>query len=62
MPDITMCDNTECPLAESCLRNERSGTVPDQYHQSWTHFAPDKDGKCYAQYWFVVDHGYKEGK
>jgi hypothetical protein len=37
MPDITMCSNKTCPLASSCYRNPKSGTVPDKW-QSWTEF------------------------
>jgi hypothetical protein len=37
MPDISMCNNVDCPLKESCYRNEASGTVPDLY-QSYSAF------------------------
>lgn len=41
MPDITMCDNMECPLRGECYRYL---AVPKN-RQSWGHFEP-RDGDC----------------
>jgi len=27
MIDVTMCVNTDCPLASKCYRSEKSGTI-----------------------------------
>ena len=35
MPDISMCRETECPLRQSCYRNEASGTKPSEHWQAW---------------------------
>ena len=35
MPDITMCPSLDCPLRKSCYRNEASGTVANEYRQSF---------------------------
>ena len=46
MPDITMCDNKQCPLMQSCYR---STAIPTPLWQSWIHFTPtiiDGDAKC----------------
>lgn len=45
MPDISMCANSECPMKKDCYRNPASGTKPSLM-QSWSAFAPDKDGNC----------------
>ena len=37
MPDITMCDNEQCPLREKCYRFR---AIPDPYWQSFAHFEP----------------------
>lgn len=42
MPDITMCDGTDCPLKGQCYRNQ---AVPNAC-QSWFSVAPYKDGAC----------------
>ena len=34
MADITMC-KSECPFAKDCYRSEESGTIPNDYRQSW---------------------------
>ena len=44
MPDITMCENESCPLAKACDRNEKSGTKPNKYLQSYSRFIYDKEG------------------
>lgn len=44
MPDITMCDNTKCPLRNSCYRFTAE---PNKYRQSYFAEKPKlKDGKC----------------
>lgn len=35
MPDISMCDNKQCPLAKDCYRSPKSGTKPNGDRQSW---------------------------
>lgn len=43
MPDITMCENKDCPLKQSCYRYT---AIPSRY-QSYANFAPDLlSGKC----------------
>jgi len=44
MPDISMCNSKNCPSAEQCLRNPRSGTQPGML-QSWGDFEQVRDGK-----------------
>ncbi len=46
MPDISMCDNKDCPKAPQCYRNQMSGTQPNQWRQSYMDFKPDADGNC----------------
>lgn len=31
MPDITMCEATNCPKSSSCVRHQDSGTKPNSY-------------------------------
>lgn len=56
MPDITMCNATNCANSKTCRRSPDSGTIPDEYRQTWTNFMPGViDGKrpdCHA-YWMV---------
>lgn len=56
MPDLAMCNATNCANSKTCRRSPDSGTVPDVYRQTWTNFMPEeKDGKrpdCHA-YWMV---------
>lgn len=40
MPDIAMCNNTECPLATTCKRSPSSGTVANPYRQSYSSWQP----------------------
>lgn len=35
MPDITLCDNYECPLRERCYRYR---AIPSEFWQSFAHF------------------------
>ena len=42
MPDIAMCEGTDCPLRENC---KRFMSEPDSYSQSYMS-PPYKDGKC----------------
>lgn len=47
MPDITMCGDMDCPMANNCYRNEKSGTKPNPYRQSFFMDSPRKeDGTC----------------
>jgi hypothetical protein len=43
MPDLTMCLNKECPLADNCLR---FCAPPDRLAQYYSDFAPDDEGNC----------------
>ena len=38
MPDIQMCGHEECPRASECVRNPKSGTVPNPHRQAWGRF------------------------
>lgn len=49
MPDISMCQNKECPLSKTCYRFLAE---PDPYWQAYAGFQPDKNGKCEG-YWPV---------
>jgi hypothetical protein len=53
MPDITMCDNLQCPLRASCYRYLAK---PSEFWQAWCNFTPDKasdGGVVCAHYWKV---------
>lgn len=56
MPDITMCKATNCANSKTCRRSPDSGTIPDEYRQTWSNFMPEeKDGKrpdCHS-YWMI---------
>lgn len=54
MPDISMCMDQECPLRFTCYRNEASGTIPDEYRQSWAAFKWDSIDGC-GKYWENVN-------
>jgi len=43
MPDISLCKNYICPLAEQCYRFTAK---PDEYFQAYSEFEPDDDGNC----------------
>jgi len=45
MPDVTMCQNKDCPLSQKCYRHEDSGTKPSEYWQSYSVFKY-VNGKC----------------
>lgn len=47
MPDISMCENQECPLKEKCYRYTAK---PSPVLQAYGYFKPDEEGKCYY-YW-----------
>jgi hypothetical protein len=47
MPDITMCDGTNCPHKEKCYRYTAN---PSEFRQSYFAEPPIKDGKC-DHYW-----------
>jgi hypothetical protein len=42
MPDITMCENSLCPLRRKC---ERFMAKPSPF-QAYDRFAPDENGEC----------------
>ena len=41
MPDITICQNNECPMKEKCRRNEMHWQGKMDPYQSYTHFECD---------------------
>jgi hypothetical protein len=45
MPDISKCENEECPLKEKCYRYT---ATPSPGLQSYSYFKPDEEGKCDA--------------
>ena len=47
MPDITMCEGTDCPHKEKCYRFTAE---PSKFRQSYFAEPPIKDGKC-DHYW-----------
>ena len=55
MPDITMCMNHSCPMADTCYRNQAK---PDKYRQSWSNFNPDDEPEC--RYYWSMDEQDKE--
>ena len=58
MPDISKCENEECPLKKKCYRYT---ATPSPGLQSYSYFKPDKDGKCEA-YWPQFKHYKDESK
>lgn len=57
MPDITMCQDRDCPKAPTCFRSEASGTTPTPLWQSWyaqsmRETSPEGDG-C-TDYWPIA--------
>lgn len=42
-PDITMCDDKECPLKETCYRFK---ATPSEFRQSYFSESPRKEDKC----------------
>ena len=47
MPDISKCENEECPLKKKCYRYT---AIPSPELQAYAYFKPDEDGKCEG-YW-----------
>ena len=52
MPDISMCQNEECPLRKKCYRYT---ATPNEHLQAYGWFKPDKEGKCEA-FWPQFKH------
>jgi hypothetical protein len=52
MPDITMCENRECPLRETCYRFKAE---PSKWRQSYFVDMKPKDGKC--DYYWKIESG-----
>ena len=50
MPDISMCDSTTCTLANTCYRNEQSGTKPSEYRQAYFFGLVEEGDQC-KHYW-----------
>jgi hypothetical protein len=56
MPDITLCSNKECPMAETCFR---ATAKPNPYWQNYTRFENTDDDEC-QYYWpnsELIHHG-----
>jgi hypothetical protein len=49
--DFAMCQSRECPVAETCRRNAKSGTKPDIW-QTYADFSPTSNDGC-DSYWHV---------
>ncbi len=51
MPDITMCEGTNCPVKEKCFRFTAK---PSKYHQTYFADVPGeiKDGKFTCSYFW----------
>ena len=50
MPDITMCTNNDCPMADNCCRY---GCPPDKFKQAYQKFEPiidDDNDICECKY------------
>ena len=47
MSDISMCDNKECTLKETCYRQQ---AYVNKHRQAYMDFKQDKDGNC-DYYW-----------
>lgn len=47
MPDISMCQNTQCADRLTCYR---FNATPTPGRQAYADFAPDENGEC-AHYW-----------
>jgi len=45
MPDISMCQNNECPSKHKCYRHADSGTIPSDRRQSYMEFPLRPDAK-----------------
>ena len=44
MPDISMCDNIQCTLKETCYRFK---AIPNKHKQSYAPFKPNQgEDKC----------------
>lgn len=55
MPDIMMCDATNCEKAVTCYRNVASGTEPDPYMQTyWLRDESSPSGDICENYWKVT--------
>ena len=50
MPDITMCQNKECPLKDTCYRHEAK---PNEMQPFFVDMKPDENGEC-EYYWEIV--------
>ncbi len=46
-PDITMCNNEECPLKDTCYRHEAE---PNEMQSFFVDVKPNKKGEC-EYYW-----------
>lgn len=42
----TMCVNDDCNLRTTCRRHKDSGTISNEFQQSYSFFQPDKDNYC----------------
>jgi hypothetical protein len=52
MPDISMCENEDCPLKYSCYRYMAE---PSEWWQSYADFKPDEKGECKDHLPVIID-------
>jgi hypothetical protein len=50
MPDITLCDNSECPLSKDCWMYN---CPPSEYRQSYATFEPIQEGDKVSCEYFI---------
>lgn len=58
MPDISMCENTECDKHLYCYRFT---AAPNPWRQAYADFKPGDDGQC-ENFWPVTGNTLKEVK
>lgn len=51
MPDISMCTSVTCSLANTCYRNELSGTKPSEYRQAYFMGLTEEGEDCRYYWW-----------
>jgi hypothetical protein len=59
MPDITMCQDDECPLRDTCWRYT---ATPHPGYQSYWMTSPRPEGQDGCRYYWPVDGGGGNGE
>ena len=54
MPDISMCDNEQCPLKETCYRFT---ATPSEFRQAYAKFKYNEETESCDYYWKDVKDG-----